>query len=190
MRIIRPFPVRRLAALCAATSCSYLELATYHQRTPQDSWGIGAPPPPAEAFLGAFLAVPGLLAGLPLIMAGIALGLDWITRCGLVIGATFFWYCAGSYADWTRDVLDTPRLPRIVTGYMSALVVLSVVALPLWVAMGFNLPPFCANGAPPYWSALLMYGILMFWVGLGTFFAWCRFRRWRQQKHPASQFRI
>jgi hypothetical protein len=171
-----------------------LTIASHYQSIPDQDlykWGFGAPPPPAEAFVEAFLAVPGVLAGLPIVIAGLALGLDWITRSGLVIGATFFWYCAGSYADWVRDMLDSPRPPRIVTGYMSALVVLSAVIFPFMVAMGFNVGRhFCANGVPPYWSELLMYGIQMFWVAQGTFFAWCRFRRGQQQKHPASQFRI
>jgi uncharacterized membrane protein YphA (DoxX/SURF4 family) len=187
VKTIGPLPVRRLAAVCAAASCSYLALASHYQRTPQQYWGIGAPPPSAEAFVEAFLAVPGLLAGLPFLIAGLALGLHWLTSSGLVIGATFFWYCAGSYTDWVRDMLGSPRPPRIVTGYMLALVVLSAVGLPLWVAIGFKLRPFCANGAPPYWSSVLMYGIQMFWVAVGTFFAWRRFRRWRQQKHPAAQ---
>ena len=194
MRALGPFPVRRIAAFGTAAACTYLGLANYYASMAQQdaySWGFGAPPPPTSAFGEAFLAAPGLLAGLPLIITGAALGVDWLTHSGIVLGATFFWYCVGWYVDCARDMLDTDKPPRVISGYMSALVVVSAVIFPFAVLLGLNLGPhFCANGAPPYWSAVLMFGICMFWVTLGVFFGWRRFQRWRERRRASTVFQV
>jgi hypothetical protein len=189
VRFLEPFPVRRLAAICVVASCSYLALANYYaaMAQPDFSWGFGAPPPPAGAFAEAFLELPGALAGLPLIVEGLALRRDWVVKSGLVLGAAFFWYCAAWYADRARGMVSSERPPRVVAFYMSSLFVVSAAIFPLVALAGLNVGRhFCANGAPPYWADVLMYGIVMFWVSLGTFFAWRRFGQWRQQRRPLS----
>jgi hypothetical protein len=188
VRAIEPFPVRRLAAVCAAATCTYLALANHYAAMVQPdffSLGFGAPPPPNGAFAEGFLELPGVLAGLPVIIGGSALGLDWVTHSGLILGATFFWYCAGWYADRARNIVNTETPPRVVAWYISTLAVISAVMFPVAALAGLNVGQhFCANGVPPYWSEVLTYGIVMSWVTVGTFFAWRRFRRWREQKRP------
>jgi hypothetical protein len=186
MKALEPFPVRRLAALCTAAGCTYLGLANHYAAMAQpDFFGFGAPPPPNGAFVAGFLELPGVLAGLPIILSGSVLGLDWVTEIGQILGATLFWYCAAWYTDCSRNIAGVEKPPRFVVWYMSTLVVISAVIFPFVAVAGVNVGHhFCANGASPYWADVLMYGIVMFWVTVGTFFACHRFRRWREQKRP------
>jgi hypothetical protein len=81
--------------------------------------------------------------------------------------------------------------PRVVAWYMSTLLVASTVIFPIMTLAGWNVGQhYCANGTPPLWAELLMYGIGMSWVTFGTFFGLRRFRRWREQKRSPSVFRI
>jgi hypothetical protein len=133
-------------------------------------------------FVEAVLALPGVLVGLPVIIAGVVWDINWLTEGGLVLGATFFWYCAGWYADCSRGMVNSEKPPRVVA---------STVIFPIMTLAGWNVGQhYCANGTPPLWSELLMYGIGMSWVTFGTFFGLRRFRRWREQKRSPSVFRI
>ena len=194
MKVIEPFPVRRIAAISAAVLCSYLSVAShYHQIAQQDAsgFGWGAPPPPVESFVEAALAIPGALAVLPIIVIGALAEDDLVTSGGIVLGAAFFWYCVGWYVDRDRTTLSTEDPPRIVVGYIQALRIASAILFPLGILAGLRVGNhFCANGVPPYWSELLNYGIFMSWVTLGTFFAWRRFRARWEQNHPAVRLRI
>jgi len=194
VKAIEPFPVRRLAAVFAAAGCSYLALASHHHHIIQErvvGVGFGAPPPPTETFAEAFLAVPGILSGLPIIIVGSTTQKGWITSTGVVLGTAFFWYCVGWYIDSVRATLNAPQPPRYVVGYMRALVILSTIIFPLGVLAGFGIGNHsCASGAPPAWSEPVMYGIVMSWVSVGTFFAWLRFRRRWEQKHPPVRLQI
>jgi hypothetical protein len=192
VRILEPFPVRRLAAVCAAVVCTYLAFADHYAALAQaDSFnvGFGAPPPPAGQFVEAFLEVPGGVAGLPLIVEGLSSGRDWVVSAGLILGAAFFWYCAGSYVDRARGMVNSERPSRVVEFYMLSLLVVSTLLFPVTALAGFNVGIHsCAIGAVPFWAEVLMYGIFMFWVSLGTFFACRRVRGRLQRRWPVSIF--
>ena len=194
MRTALSIPIRYVAAMAAAAVCACLAISMHNQApTQQDYAGIAieAPPPPITQFAEAFIVIPGVLAGLPLALSGALLGIEWITQIGLILGAAFFWYCVGWHVDSTRDVFRSEKPPAIVRWYLSALMIVSVILLPFGVLVGLNLGVHsCANGVPPYWVELLSYGILMFWVTLGMFFGWLRFRARREQRHPSVAFRI
>lgn len=190
MKVLEPFPVRRIAAISTVLLCAYLSIAGgYHQIVQQADFGFGfgASPPPTEEFVEAVLAFPGLLAGLPIIVIGAVLKNDWVTRSGFVMGAAFFWYCIGWNIDCARTTLKNLQPPWIVVGYIRALQIASAILFPLCMLASVRLGVhFCAVGVPPYWSEILNYGILMFWVTLGTFFMWRRLRaRWEQNRPPS-----
>lgn len=88
-------------------------------------------------------------------------------------------------------MLNTDKPPRVIGGHMSALVGVSAVIFPFGVLLGLNVGSHvCANGAPPYRSAVLMYGIYMFWLTLGVFFGWSRFQRRRERRRPPSVVQV
>lgn len=188
MKSIDRVPIRHIAAVLAVTICAYLSAASHYKAIAQQdpySIGWGVPPPPSEVFAEALLATPGVLAGIPLIVMGATGELDWLTRTGVVLGAGFFWYCVGWYVDWSRDLSPEPP-PKIVAGYMRALTVVAAILFPLGVLAGFNVGSHvCAVGAPPAWSELVGYSILMFWISLGTFFTWLRFQARRNPNDPS-----
>lgn len=192
MKTIEPFPVRRIAAVSAALLCAYFSGASfYHSIAQQDISGIGwgAPPPPADFFAEAVLAIPGILAGLPIILIGALTNSAWVTRTGVVLGATFFWYCVGWYIDCAR--LNTTEPPKIVVGYIKALRIASAIIFPFCILIGLRVGDhYCAVGVPPLWSELLICGILTFWVTLGTFFAWRRLRAHWKHRDQVVQLRI
>jgi hypothetical protein len=130
-----------------------------------------------------FLAFPGLLAVSPLIVGGLAFDRVWVSRVATTLGAAFFWYSVGCYVDCFR--LDENARPhRLVRAYISALFYLSAVLFPFIALAGTRVGNHaCIVGAPPAWADLLGYGIVMFWVTLGTFFAW---RRFQNHLPPAS----
>jgi hypothetical protein len=147
---------------------------------------IGTPPPPLAVFPEAFLAVPGVLASLPVTLAGMILDLDWLSHLGLVLGAVFFWYCAGWCVDSAH--LDEGSVPLVVRWYLKAVIVLSVILFPLFVLGGLNLGVHsCMDGVPPYWVEVVSYGILMFWITIGSYFAW---RGFRAAKASSSTFHV
>jgi hypothetical protein len=189
-----PIPVRYAAALGAATVCACLAIMLHYQ-TPgvQENEGfmIGAPAPPPVYFAEAFLVIPGAVAGLPLAVTGAILEREWLAQTGLVLGATFFWYCVGRHIDSNRGALLSEKAPPIVRWYMSALIGTSVVLFPLSILAGLRLGVHsCANGAYPYWVDLLSYGILMFWITVGTYFGWRRRQARKEQEHSPALFRI
>jgi hypothetical protein len=185
MRRLGSVPVRWLAAVSAALLGSYLDLAAHYRVVAQENpYGWGAPPPPAESFFAAVLEVPGSLAGSPVIALGLFLDREWITMAGLILGATFFWYCVGWYFDVAQNLSDNERPPKIVQMHLSALVYLSAALFPFGCFACYNVGHhFCAVGVPPLWSELLTYGIVMSWLTLGTFFAWRRFQLRRENRH-------
>ncbi|HLJ87325.1 MAG TPA: hypothetical protein VKZ53_10920 [Candidatus Angelobacter sp.] len=172
MCAIKTLPIRRLAAICAAAACAYLSIAShFHIIVQQDlsSVGWGAPAPPVETFLETLIAAPGVLAGLPVIVAGLSANNDWLTGAGVVLSAGFFWYCVGWYIDCSRATLSAKQPPEIVLGYMKTLTLASAILFPLGVFAGFHVGHhFCAVDAPPYWSEMLSYSIVMAWITVGA----------------------
>lgn len=51
-------------------------------------WGSASP---VEAFIDALIAAPGILAGLPFIVAGGLGDVAWLVSVGVAFGAGFFW---------------------------------------------------------------------------------------------------
>ncbi len=151
---------------------------------------IEAPPPPSPYFPEAFLVIPGALAGSPLALAGAIMEREWLTQIGLVLGAAVFWYCVGWHIDSARGVLKSERAPVIVRWYLSAVIVLSVILLPIDIFAGINLGVHsCANGVPPHWVELVGYGIVTFWVAIGCYFGWQRFRAGREHEDSLVSLR-
>jgi hypothetical protein len=121
------------------------------------------PPPPTAYFPETFLALPGILAGLPLVVAGVAWNRDWLVEAGLIIGAVFFWYCVGWKIDAARAVITEEKLPMMVRWHLTGLILLAIVLLPLGLVVGLGLGVHsCASEVPPYWVELVSYAILMF----------------------------
>jgi hypothetical protein len=189
----RSLPMRYLAAILAAVLSGTLAVVVHYESVElptTDGMMIATPPPPAATFPEAFLVIPGVLAGLPLVLTGAILELEWVTQIGLILGAIFFWYCIGWQVDCVGGSLK-PKPPRIVRWYLSALVLLSIVSLPFGVLAGVNLGVHsCASGVPPYWVELVSYGILMFWITIGVYFGWMRFQARKAEKHPSAIFRF
>jgi hypothetical protein len=188
---IEPFPLRRIASLSAGLACAYLSAASHYKAIAQQDfssaiqWGI--PAPPLESFAEGFLAIPGVLAGLPVIILGTISHIDWITSMGLCLGAAFFWYCAGWYIDSVRPGLQADQPPRFATIYMTLLAVGSLSLLPVGMLAGLNVGNhYCLVNMPPYWSEILGYGILMFWLTIGAFFGWRTLRG--QPRNPEGRF--
>lgn len=191
MSKVRTIPVRFAAALGMAGVCICLVIAAHHQRALQKDYvstmPFGAPPPPAVEFAEAFVAIPGVLAGLPLVIAGGILGFDSIVQTGMILGAAFFWYCIGWQVDYAHAEGNIGEPPVFVRWYLSALIILSVIFLPLGVLAGLNLGVHsCAVGVPPYWAEVLSYGIVMFWLTIGAYFGWLRWRVRREQTRPTT----
>jgi hypothetical protein len=66
--------------------------------------------------------------------------------------------------------------------HLRALRVISVVLFPLGLIEGMRVGEegWCANGKPPFLAELLIYGIGMAWISVGTWFAWQKFRESRR----------
>jgi len=189
MRQKRPVSLRFLVAFGIAALCGGLAVALHYQTAStvsqaSDGFMIGAPPPPPAFFPESFFVIPGVLAGLPLALPGAILGLEWLTQTGLVLGAAVFWYCVGWHVDSARAILRAEKPPAMVRWYLSAVIVICIILLPFAIVAGLNLGVHsCANGANPYWVDLVGYGILMFWITVGSYFGWLRLQARREQKH-------
>jgi hypothetical protein len=134
--------------------------------------------------------MPGVLAGLPLVILGATFDHEWLTQTGLVLGDAFFWYCIGWQIDCTRGLVQTDERPRIVRWYLSAMTVASIIFLPFDILAGINLGVHsCAVGIPPYWAELVGYGIVTFWITIGCYFGWLRFRDSRKQRYSLILFK-
>ena len=185
----RPIPVRYVLAIGVASACLCLAIALHYEATnapPNDGRMIGAPPPPPESFVEAFLVIPGILAGLPLSLAGALFEREWLAQTGLILGATVFWYCIGWHIDLVRGAVGTESPPRLMRWYISASVTTSMVLFPICALVGTRVGVhYCANGVPPYWAELLDYGILMFWITIGTYLGWLRWRAKREQRYAS-----
>ncbi len=188
--------MRFVVALGMAALCGSLAVALHYQNAaiaaqPSDGFMIEAPPPPSPYFPEAFLVIPGALAGSPLALAGAIMEREWLTQVGLVLGAAVFWYCVGWQIDSARGVLKSERAPVMVRWYLSAMIVLSVILLPFGVLAGFSLGVHvCANEVfYPYWADVVGYGILMFWITVGCYFGWQRFRAGRKHKDSLVSLR-
>ncbi len=184
MRAIVPIPARRILASGIAALCIWLAISAHYQAVTQPAteglWG--APSPPLASFLEAFLVIPGALAGSALALPGAIFDLEWLTQIGLVLGAYFFWYCVGWEIDIARVLAQSESRPAIVRWYLSAVIVVSFILLPIGILAGTNLGIHsCGVGVPPYWVGLIGYGIMMFWITLGCYFGWLRFQTARAQ---------
>jgi hypothetical protein len=87
------FPIRRIAAVTVTAICWLAFTNHYKSVLSEQNAGdrvIGAPPPPPEQFLDAFFVMPGILAGLPLILIGGLHGPVWIAKLGLIFAAALF----------------------------------------------------------------------------------------------------
>lgn len=187
MRPIEPIPVRRAMAFGITAFCAWLAAIVHFQSVSYLASDLlwVAPPPPIASFPEGFLVMPGVLAGLPLVILGATLDQELLTQTGLVLGAGFFWYCIGWQIDSTRGLVEGDQRPLIVRWYLSALTVVSIILLPFDILAGINLGVHsCANGVPPYWVELVGYGIVTFWITIGCYFGWLRFRNARKQGYP------
>jgi hypothetical protein len=183
---MRPIPVRRAVTFGITSICGWLAAVVHFQSVSYLASDLlwVAPSPPIASFPEGFLVMPGLLAGLPLVILGATLDQEWLTQTGLVLGAGFFWYCIGWQIDSTRGLVHDNETPRFVRWYLSALIVVSIILLPFDVLAGINLGVHsCANGVPPYWVELVSYGIVTFWITIGCYFGWLRFRDARKQRY-------
>lgn len=186
MRPIEPTPVRRALGFGITAICGWLAALVHFQSVSYLASSLlwVAPPPPIASFPEGFLVMPGVLAGLPLVVLGATCDHEWLTQTGLVLGAGFFWYCVGWKIDVTRGLVQTEDEPIIVRWYLLALIGVSIILLPFDILAGINLGVHsCANGIPPYWAELVGYGIVTFWIAMGCYFGWLRFRDARKQRY-------
>lgn len=184
MKPSQPIPVRHVAAFGITTLCGWLAALVHIQAVsyPTSEPLLIAPPPPAASFPQAFLVMPGVLAGSPLALLGAIFEREWLMQTGLVLGSGFFWYCVGWRVDSARGILTAEKAPVIVRWYLSALIMVSIILLPFGIIAGLRLGIHsCAVGVPPYWVELVGYGMVMFWVTLGCFFGWQRYRSGRNR---------
>lgn len=173
---LRNFPVRWILtfvvlAICVVATMQVALAPTSAGAEMQIGWY--EPPPPIIFFVFSALVLPGCLASLPLIMAALLLTLpEWTTYVACIPGALFFWYWIGWDLDLTRGLIQRDNPPRIVGGYLTALTVLSWVALALMCLKGLTSQgSFCGNGPQP--SPVTDYvitGIVTVWGTLGAFF--------------------
>jgi hypothetical protein len=183
---MKPVRLRHLLAIAIAIICTGLAIsnhATEVSRQDAENGVIewGAPPPPMGAFPEAILATPGYLAALPLMIIAGVFESSWPFQFSLVLGAIFFWYCVGWWIDCVRGAVDRDTPPRFVLIHFSALRIVSVVLFPIFLLEGFRVGDyFCANGKPPFWSEMLMYGVAMVWITIGASFALQKFRESRK----------
>ena len=189
---MRPVPLRNIIATTAAILCIVLAISNYYAEQIQNDegaeWMIGAPPPPLGVFPQAALTFPGYLIAIPLLILGSAFEAAWPAAVGMVVGAVFFWYCVGWTIDCARGATDKDNPPKYVLFYFSILRCASSAIFPFALLAGFNVGNhFCANGARPFWSDLLLYGIGMIWITIGASFTWQKFLEKRKTK-PISLF--
>jgi len=183
---MQPIPTRHVLAFGILGICGWLAVLLHFQSVSYLEGDLlwVAPPPPIASFPEGFLVMPGVLAGLPLIALGATLNHEWLTQAGLVLGAAFFWYCIGWQLDCMRGLVRTDERPRIVRWYLSALIVVGIILLPFDILAGINLGVHsCAVGIPPHWAELLGYAIVTFWITIGCYFGWLRFRDSRKQRY-------
>jgi hypothetical protein len=187
VKIIDRVSVRHIMAVLATSASGYLSAVSHYKEIAQQdpySIGFGTPPPPVEAFIEAFIAAPGILAGLPFIVAGGLSDVAWLVNLGVAFGAGFFWYCVGWYVDCSHSASPI-QPPKIIRGFMRALTIVAAVLFPLGILAVFSSGNGCAFGRPPHWVVSLEYGILMFWISLGAFFTWRRFQARRAMHRPS-----
>jgi len=182
---MKPFPLRRLLAITIFAICVSLSISNhYNTRIIQDSenqFFFEAPPPPTGSFPQAFLVAPGTLVGLPLVILGSLLESDLVMSGGIILGAAFFWYCVGWIIDCAFEFTPHENPPRFVRLHLRVLSLVCAVLFPFGLLVGMRIGHhYCSNGVPPYWSELLGYGIVMFWISLGASFELLRFLRSRQ----------
>jgi hypothetical protein len=179
---MRPVPLRHLLAIAIAITCTGLTISNYSPEVSrQDAQSgmveFGAPPPPVGAFPETILATPGCLAAIPLMIVAGVFESSWPMQFAIVFGATFFWYCVGWYIDCVTGAVERDTPPRFVLIHFSALRIASAALFPLFLLQGFRVGDyFCAVGKPPFCSEILMYGIAMVWITIGTWFALHKFR--------------
>ncbi len=191
---MRPFRVRYyLAATIFAISIGLAISNQYAQIANQKAWnniGFGAPAHRYGTFLEEILTLPGFLAGLPLIIAGIVVESNWFAEGGLILGAAMFWHCVGWYVDCARGAAAKEQPPKILVIHLRILMIASVILFPVGLLIGMKVGDyFCADGKPPFWADLLSYGIFMAWITLGVFFAWTKFRQMNKPGLPLLIFR-
>jgi hypothetical protein len=183
---MKRIPARYLAGFLTAVLCVLLTIDSHSVRVSESQsmgWDWTAPPPPPSSFLKAFLAAPGVVAGLPLIIAGGLLRNDYLIQAGVTAGAAFFWYALMWYLDCARGLTKSDKPPRHIRAYVTTLKFASVILMPLAIWRGFRLGDrWCAFGAPPMWSEMVMYGIVLGWLTTGTYFTWASIRDRRRAR--------
>jgi hypothetical protein len=184
---MKPFPVRRVLAIVITAICIYLAISNHYNaisQHPDDNFGFGAPAPPDGAFPEAFLIAPGAIVVLPILMTASLFEPELLLTIALIISAAFFWYCVGWVIDCALGSTTCDAPPKFVTRYLRVLSIVCVGLFPFGILKGMYVGTyFCANGKPPYWSELLMYGIAMFWISLGASSELLRFLQSRQVEH-------
>lgn len=184
---MKPRPVRHWLAFAVAIICTALTFLNFHQALSQiDSsteWVLGAPPPPPGTFIEEAIAAPGYLASLPLMIVSAVFQEPEVLDFSLIPGAVFFWYCIGWCLDCQRGACERDSPPTVVVIYLAVLQTASLILFPLLCLMGLRVGEhFCVDGAPPFWSELLIYAILMIWTTIGAFLGWQNFRKKRHLK--------
>jgi hypothetical protein len=135
-------------------------------------WGF-APPPPIGVYVREAIVVPGVLAALPFLVVAILFESEFVARICLVVGAAFFWYALFWYADRARGLIKSNTPPKHISMYLMVARVGSLILLPFIAWRGFSLGVhYCAYGVPPYWSEVAMYGIVLVWATVGSYYAW------------------
>lgn len=186
-------PLRRIVPVGIAGLCCWFAAVLHFEAAtlaPSNGLLIGAPPPPTAAFPEAFLVIPGAFAGSPLALTGAIFDIEWLTQTGLIFGACFFWYCVAWHIDSARGILQDKAPPAIARRYLSAMITISVILLPLGILSGLKLGVHsCANGVPPYWVELVDYGMVMLWITIGCYFGWLRYRAARRARESFISLR-
>jgi hypothetical protein len=183
---MKPAPLRHLVAIGIGAMCIALAISNHYagvaRQNASSDFIFQTPFPPDGVFLEGALAFHGLISGLPLIIAGAEHESEWLLECGQILGAIFFWYCVGWWVDCVRGSVERDTPPRFVLIHLRALRVISVVLFPLGLIEGMRVGEegWCANGKPPFLAELLIYGIGMAWISVGTWFAWQKFRESRR----------
>ena len=190
---VSPIPIRRIAGAVALVLCTVLAISNHYESLlaqPPDWISFGAPAPPSGAFLLGFLAFPGLLVGLPFVLAGAYLNLDWVAELGFILGAAYFWYSVGWYADCSLSLSDRDSPPRYVTLHIAVLEWIGVISMPFLLLAGLKLGEhMCAVGVPPLWSEIVMFCIVGTWATVGSFLVFSRLRQ-RRASEQENTLRI